>query len=183
MDTNAPSTSTSFCHHLYKRAKNVMDGRNDDETLLPVIFEAPMELDWTSEEAAKAANPSIPAIITWDQLRPRLAKAKETPEDEAEYRRLFLSQQVQQGSKWLDVAIWDLCTQAIDPDTLKDAGVCRCGYERGRRPLRSGLRLRHAGKVLRCPQILASEGHRREVRTIPRRTLSSMVRSGRYHAD
>lgn len=121
--TNAPSSRTSFCYSLYERAKAVLNGKSENETLLPVIYEADRSLEWTSEAAARAANPSIPAIITWSQLAPRLAKAKESDEDEAEYRRLYLSQQVQSAKKWLDIGQWDACMAPFDPATVKDCPV------------------------------------------------------------
>src|SRR5665213_15948 len=121
--TNAPNGSTSFCHQLYQRAKAVLDGKSDNETLLPVIFEADRELEWTGEAAARAANPSIPEIISWEQLQPRLQKAKESDEDEAEYRRLYLSQQQQSARKWIDIKQYDQCVDEIDPAIIKDAPV------------------------------------------------------------
>ncbi len=121
--TNAPNSTTSFCYRLYDRAKQVLDGTSDDETLLPIIFEAPKSLDWTSEAAAKAANPSIPGIISFEQLKPRLLKAKETPQDEAEYRRLYLSQQAQSGNNWLDLPTYDQLTADLDPEKIKECPV------------------------------------------------------------
>jgi len=121
--TNAPSSRTSFCFSLYERAKSVLNGKSENETLLPVIFEASRDMEWTSEAAARAANPSIPAIISWDQLQPRLAKARESDEEEAEYRRLYLSQQVQSAKKWLDLTQWDACTAPFDPASVAGCPV------------------------------------------------------------
>jgi phage terminase large subunit-like protein len=104
---------------LHERARRILDGESEDETLLPVICEAPKELDWTSEEAARAANPSLGQIITFDQLRPQLLKAKENAAAESSYRRLYLSQWVAGANKWLDLTQWDSCT--ADPDPPKDA--------------------------------------------------------------
>src|SRR6185437_11580636 len=47
--TNAPDSSTSFCHRLYERAVSVLLGRSEEKTLLPVIYETSPNVDWTSE--------------------------------------------------------------------------------------------------------------------------------------
>lgn len=109
--TNAGASRSCFAWKLHERALAVLNGDPDaSETLLPVIHEAPEELDWTSEEAARAANPSLGAIITFDQLKPELAKGKESPEAEARYRRLFLSQwQKTAAGRLIDMATWDAC--------------------------------------------------------------------------
>lgn len=110
--TNAGASENCFCWKLHERALAVLNGdKNASETLLPVIYEAPETMAWDSEEAARAANPSLGEIITFEQLAPELAKAKESPEAEARYRRLFLSQWQTTGTgRWIDLAAWDECT-------------------------------------------------------------------------
>ncbi len=122
LDTNAGTDRGSFAWQQHERATKVLDGRCDEGTLLPVIYEAPIEIEWTSEEAAAAANPSLGKIVKFEQLSPQLEKAKADPGREAEYRRLYLSQWSQDGGKkWLDVTMWDACTGIIDPAIIKDA--------------------------------------------------------------
>jgi phage terminase large subunit-like protein len=113
--TNAGSDRNCFAWTLHERAANVLAGTSDDKTLLPVIYEAPKELDWRSEEAARAANPSIPDIVSFEQLKGEQAKG------EARYRRLYLSQWVTGSDKWLEMDKWDACIGTIDPEALKDA--------------------------------------------------------------
>jgi phage terminase large subunit-like protein len=72
--TNAGENEHCFCWQLHRRAMKAMDG-SGDETLLPVIYEAGTELDWDSEAAAKAANPSLGDVIRFEQLKPELNKA------------------------------------------------------------------------------------------------------------
>jgi phage terminase large subunit-like protein len=120
--TNAGESQNCFCWQLYEKARAVLEGRSERKDLLPVIYEAPLQLDWTSEAAAKAACPSIPEVVSFDSLQPKIIAAKESPAAEAEYRRLHLSQWIQGGSnKWLDVSLYDRCTEAIDQASIKDA--------------------------------------------------------------
>jgi phage terminase large subunit-like protein len=114
--TNAGASQSCFAWKLHERATSAMKGGPAGETLLPVIYEAPAALDWTSEAAAAAANPSLGHILTFEQLSPELAKAHESPEGEGRYRRLFLSQwQGVTAERWLDLAEWDACVSTDEP--------------------------------------------------------------------
>jgi phage terminase large subunit-like protein len=111
--TNAGSDRTSSAWELHERAAGVLAGTIDDPSLLPVIFEAPKGMDWKSEEAARAANPSIPDVVTFAQIKPEQSKG------EARYRRLYLSQWVTGSDKWLDLNQWDQCVKPLDLDATK----------------------------------------------------------------
>lgn len=122
--TNAGESQDTFCWSLYEQAKAVLDGKSERRDLLPAIFEAPESMAWDSEDAARAANPSIPDVITFDAIRPKIVIAKQSTAAEAEYRRLHLSQWRRSGvTKWLDMALWDSATAPIDPDTIKTAAL------------------------------------------------------------
>ncbi len=100
----------------------MLAGKSEEPTLLPIIYEAAEGMAWDSEEAATAANPSMGQIVNFEQLAPQLAKAREDPTAESEYKRLYLSRWTQDGGKnWLDVSQWDNCTGVIDPAKIKDA--------------------------------------------------------------
>lgn len=127
--TNAGENQNCFCWQLFERAKAVLDGSSDRKDLLPVIFEAPISLDWTSEAAARAACPSIPGVVGFESLAPKIVAAKESTAGEAEYRRLHLSQWVRGGSnKWLSIDIWDRCTGDIPAEAIKTAELY-IGYD------------------------------------------------------
>ncbi len=63
--SNAGSSRASFAWQQHERALRILDGKSDDTTVLPVIYEAPQELEWTSEAAAAAANPSLGQIVSF----------------------------------------------------------------------------------------------------------------------
>jgi phage terminase large subunit-like protein len=116
--TNAGASRTCYAWRLHERAMKVLNGNSQEETLLPVIYEAPAELPWDSECAARAANPSLGSFISFSQLAPKLAHAKEDPSAQAEYERLYLSRWIQGGKKWLDLRLWDQAAGEIDPAKL-----------------------------------------------------------------
>jgi phage terminase large subunit-like protein len=113
--TNAGPDRQCYAWTLHERACGVLLGTVDDPTLLPVIFEAPKELDWRSEEAAKAANPSLGDIVSFEQLKPEQSKG------EARYRRLYLSQWISGSDKWLDLTTWDACIHPLNAEAIKGA--------------------------------------------------------------
>jgi phage terminase large subunit-like protein len=111
--TNAGADRTGFAWQLHERAMNVLSGKVTDDTLLPVIYEADKSLDWRSEEAAKAANPSLGGFVRFEQLQPEQLKG------EARYRRLYLSQWVTGSDKAFDMELWDSCAADLDHGKLK----------------------------------------------------------------
>jgi phage terminase large subunit-like protein len=122
--TNAGQSRNCYAWTLYEQAKAVLAGKSERTDLLPVIFEAPDSLDWTGEEAARLANPSIPEVISFDSIQSKIVAAKGDPGREAEYRRLHLSQWVRGGVKtWLDIKLWDAAVGIIDPAKIKDAAL------------------------------------------------------------
>ena len=122
--TNAGESRESFCWSLYEQAKAVLDGKSERKDLLPAIFEAPETLQWDSEEAAIAACPSIPDVISFDSLKPKIIIARKSKGAEADYRRLHLSQWRKSGiTKWIDMGLWDAATALIDPEAIKDAAL------------------------------------------------------------
>ncbi|HWE95746.1 MAG TPA: terminase TerL endonuclease subunit [Tepidisphaeraceae bacterium] len=115
IDTNAAADRNSFAWKLHERATAVLAGTTEDKALLPVIFESPKSLDWKSEDAARAANPSIPAIVSFDAIKPEQAKG------EARYRRLYLSQWVTASDKWLDMDVVRRASQPLDRQAVEGA--------------------------------------------------------------
>lgn len=120
--TNAGDSHTSYAYQQYERALRVRDGEIEDDTLLPVIYETPDDLDWQSEAAACAANPSMGKVVSFSDLKSELQRGKESPEGEGKYRRLYLSQwpKTSEG-RWLDMDKWDSCTKEFDPSQLENA--------------------------------------------------------------
>jgi phage terminase large subunit-like protein len=109
--TNAGQNRSCFAWQLHERALAVMNRRpGASKTLLPVIFETPEHIQWDTEEAAKAANPSLGQIVQFDALAGELEKARESNDGEARYRRLYLSQwQKTGGGRWLNLDDFDAC--------------------------------------------------------------------------
>ena len=99
----------SILWELYTHAKKVEENPKLDPTFLPVIYEAPIDADWTDEKVWKKANPALGDFRSLEDMRILAARAKEIPAQENSFRRLYLNQWTEQASRWLAMPAWDAC--------------------------------------------------------------------------
>ena len=99
----------------YQYTKKVRDHEVEDIHLLPVIYEASEEDDWTSENTWKKANPSYGATISQPEMSSAVKEAQQIPRLENTFRRYRLNQWVQSAESWLSISDWDAC-QEIEED-------------------------------------------------------------------
>lgn len=116
--TTADVSGDSPCNELYDYAKRVRDNEINDSTFLPVIYEATLEDDWTSEEIWKKANPNYGVSLKADYIREQCKKAQETPSFENTFKRLHLNIQTEQERRWLKMDDWDKSGQKLDQSEL-----------------------------------------------------------------
>jgi phage terminase large subunit-like protein len=109
----------SILYELYAHAKKVAADPALDPTFLPIIFEAPVDADWTDEKVWRAANPALGDFRSLDEMRTACARAKEIPAQENNFRRLYLNQWTEQASRWITMAAWDACRTTINRATLR----------------------------------------------------------------
>lgn len=101
---------TQLCgYELWDESLKLLDGRIEDATTLVVIFAAPEEADWESEDTWRLANPSLGLSPTLATLREDAAKAKESATALAAFRRYRLNQWVEDIARWLQIKQWDAC--------------------------------------------------------------------------
>lgn len=107
--TTAGWDRNSICWEVLTTARQVRDGLIEDNTFLPVIFEATEEDDWTDPQVWAKANPNLGVSITEDYLSRECKKAQENPAYENTFRRLHLNQWTSQESRWLQMEKWRAC--------------------------------------------------------------------------
>ncbi len=110
--TTAGHDRMSKCYELHEYAKNVRDGRIEDETFLPVVYGIGPDDDWTSEDNWAKANPNLGVSLPIEYLRQQCLKAKAERSFENAFRRLHLNQWTSQHTRWLNMDAWDACTVA-----------------------------------------------------------------------
>jgi len=107
--TTAGYDRHSILWELYTHAKKVAENPSLDPTFLPILYEAPIEADWTDERIWKKANPALGDFRSLEEMRVAAARAKEIPAQENTFRRLYLNQWTEQASRWISMPAWDAC--------------------------------------------------------------------------
>jgi phage terminase large subunit-like protein len=124
--TTAGHDRQSVCFEKYSYACKVRDNGGDpdkpgyDPAFLPVIYETPLEDDWTKEESWRKANPNLGVSVSLDYLRAECKRAQEIPDYENTFRQLHLDQWTQQAIRWLPFFKWLECGKTpVDPKALE----------------------------------------------------------------
>ena len=91
-----------------------------DPTFYPVIYAAPPDADWTSEEVWRACNPALGDFLNLESVRAACERAKRVPSEQNSFRRLRLNQWVKQETRFIDMADWDSCAKPIDLGAARD---------------------------------------------------------------
>jgi phage terminase large subunit-like protein len=127
--TTAGYDRTSILWELYSHAKRVQRHPTLDPTFLPILYEAPMDADWTDERVWHAANPALGDFRSLDDMRIAFARAQQIPAQENTFRRLYLNQWTLAHTAYFQREKWDACATATDGE-LADA-PCFGGLDLG----------------------------------------------------
>jgi phage terminase large subunit-like protein len=109
----------SILWELYAHAQKVAEQPSLDPTFLPILYEAPIDADWTDEKVWKKANPALGDFRSLEEMRTACARAKEIPAQENTFRRLYLNQWTEQASRWIQLTAWDACRIGVPRGTLR----------------------------------------------------------------
>lgn len=107
---------TSILYELYAHAKAVAENPSLDPTFLPILYEAPQDADWLDEKVWKQANPALGDFRSLEEMRIAAKRAQQIPAQQNTFRRLYLNQWTEQDERWIDLALWDGCGDAVDSD-------------------------------------------------------------------
>ncbi|MEN1969496.1 terminase large subunit [Lentibacillus sp. N15] len=81
MITTAGTTRGNIFDDMYEYACNVVDGTYQDDSFLPIMYELDEKKEWTEQEAWQKANPALGSIKKFDDLKRKVDKAKNNPND------------------------------------------------------------------------------------------------------
>ena len=104
----------SILWELYSHACRVRDGAVEDPTFLPLLFEAPVDADWTDEAVWHACNPALGDFRSLEEMQTLAQRAKAIPAQENTFRRLYLNQWTEQDERWIPMDAWDRCKAEIE---------------------------------------------------------------------
>jgi phage terminase large subunit-like protein len=127
--TTAGYDRTSILWELYAHAKRVAQTPALDPTFLPILFEAPIEADWTDEAVWRACNPALGDFRSLEDMRIMFERAQQIPAQENTFRRLYLNQWTQAHSAYFVRGQWDACQVASDAELV--GAPCYGGLDLG----------------------------------------------------
>ncbi|MBW3469090.1 terminase large subunit [Arthrospiribacter ruber] len=107
--TTAGNDRTSPCFELYDYGKKIIEGVIEDETFLPVIYEAEDYEDFDklfSIDNIKKANPSYGKSIKEDYITEQVHKAKSMPSYLNTFKQLHLNIWVDNSESWIQNSDW-----------------------------------------------------------------------------
>ena len=113
--TTAGYDRNSICWEQHEYARKIIDGTISDPTWLARIYAKGEKDDWMDATTWEKANPNYGVSVQEEFLRQECAKARQSPAYQNTFRRLYLNEWTQQESRWIDMAAWDTCDQAL-PD-------------------------------------------------------------------
>ncbi len=99
----------SILWEQYTHAKKVLETPALDPTFLPLIYELPIDADWTDLAALKRCNPALGDFRSLEELEIALERAKQIPAQEMTFRRLYANQWTEHAERWIPLAAWDAC--------------------------------------------------------------------------
>ena len=111
--------TNSICHELYDYGKKVRDKVIDDETFLPLIYEADPGDDIHDIEVWKKANPNFGISIKPEYFKKMANEARSLPSAEIAFRQLHLNQWVNSLSGWIADEEWMESAGDVDLQQLR----------------------------------------------------------------
>ncbi|TKA98540.1 terminase large subunit [Cereibacter changlensis] len=107
---------------FFEDARNVARGAVDDESILPILFEADRKADWEDEDLWQRVNPGLrhgyPALAGF---RRHAKRSKRSVGERQSFKQLKLNQWLDASADpFVDMEIYDAGAKAYDLDALKD---------------------------------------------------------------
>lgn len=96
----------SIMYELYDYACKVRDKVVDDETYLPIIYQAPENIDPWDEKEWYKCNPALGDFRSYDEMKMMATRAKRMPAAEATFKNLYLNQLVDSEQRFLTSTDW-----------------------------------------------------------------------------
>jgi phage terminase large subunit-like protein len=117
--TTAGSDRLSVCFEHHEYSARILSGVFQDDSWFAFITGMDPGDDWTLPESWAKANPNLGVSVGLDDLRAKCEKAQRVPADQNAFRRLHLNEWTEQEDRWLDMAAWRACGDAVDAHALE----------------------------------------------------------------
>ena len=118
--TTAGIGRKGIARELYEYALAVERGEVQDDSFLPVLYQAPADSDWRDESIWRAVNPAVAAgFRSLEEMELTARRAAESPHARESFRRLYLNVWLDASeASWVDMQVYD--ESAGEPVSLAD---------------------------------------------------------------
>jgi phage terminase large subunit-like protein len=104
---------------MHDHARKVLDGLEPDDALLPVMYAADPDEDWTEPATWARANPNYGVSVQASDFSDAVQAARHQPAEESAFRRYRLNQWVSATNRAVDLGEWDRNhAHAVDDEDL-----------------------------------------------------------------
>jgi len=110
--------SRDIGYEHYTAAKKVLDGKSDDTSLLPIVYEVDEHDDWKDENNWWSALPSVPKLVSKDYYRQEFRKCENNPLDEYGFRTFLLNQWTGSPEQLVTSLQWQACGRQFKESDL-----------------------------------------------------------------
>lgn len=116
--THAGDDDEGICFEEYDYSKKVLAGVLEDDTCLPVIFEATPDDDMSDPRVWARVNPALGITVKTEAIAQGCREAEAEPRKRNDFLRFHLNRWVNQAVAWLPVDWWDRCDAPVPPDAV-----------------------------------------------------------------
>lgn len=117
--TTAGYDRNSLCWQLHEYTQKILDGIVEDDSFFGMIYTLDDGDNWEDEATWTKANPNLGVSKKWDDMRRKVARAREMPAALNAFLRLELDVWTQAESRWLDIERWRACGGLVDEEALR----------------------------------------------------------------
>lgn len=130
--TTAGDDEQSPCFQEHERARAVLEGQLEDDSLLAFIAAPDEEDDWTDPRTWEKGNPNLGVSVRIDELAEQCAIAQQSPARENAFRRFRMNQWTRATTRFLSADAWFRCTGERPAPAMEDeldGDVCFAGLD------------------------------------------------------
>lgn len=126
--TTAGDDDESICAEEHDYAQRVLSGTIEDDSHLPVIFEADPNDDFLDPMVWAKVNPALDETVSTEALEHMAREAANEPRKRNDFLRFHLNRWVAQAEAWIPVEWWDRGQRELDESELGTL-TCSAGLD------------------------------------------------------
>jgi phage terminase large subunit-like protein len=127
--TAGVSHTENPAYQLQQDCQKILEGTVENDRIFTALYCADEDLDWTSLDALKMANPNLGVSIDTESLRLDQAEAVRNPARQNAFRAMHLNQWMTAGSAWMNMQEWHKCFDATLTDETVKGLPCWLGSD------------------------------------------------------